>query len=59
MQNDGDLWEEVWNTVRNRGSWTIRVSKVKGHATQRVVDDGEAREVDKIGNYRSGEAADR
>eukprot|EP00973_Karenia_brevis_P056483 7856415-Karenia_brevis.AAC.1 len=32
-QCDGDLWEVAYKLIRDRGPYSIRVTKVKGHAT--------------------------
>ena len=37
LQTDGDLWEWFWNTLSARGADTVKVTKVKGHATQKQV----------------------
>ena len=29
LQNDGDLWQEVWTAIRARGADTVEVTKVK------------------------------
>ena len=41
-----------------RGLDTVRITKVKGHADEGMVLDGQVREVDTIGNDAADEAAD-
>ena len=41
-----------------RGSDTVRVTKVKGHADEGMVSDGRVRELDRLGNNAADEAAD-
>ena len=44
--------------LRLRGPDTVRVSKVKGHADEAMVHNGQVREVDRLGNNVADEAAD-
>ena len=37
---------------------TLRISKVKGHADEAMVLNGQVREVDRLGNNAADEAAD-
>ena len=37
---------------------TVRISKVKGHAREDMVDDGRVRNLDLLGNRAADEAAD-
>ena len=39
---DGDLWELFEQIVKQRGPKSVRITKVKGHATQEMVDEGKA-----------------
>ena len=39
---DGDLLAAIHYVMRLRGNDTVKVSKVKGHATQAMVDKGDA-----------------
>ncbi len=38
---DGDLWEMFAKAVEKRVPGNTRISKVKGHATQQMVDEGQ------------------
>ena len=40
LQVDGELWKTLWDLVWERGPKTTRVSKVKGHATSKMVAEG-------------------
>lgn len=40
MQRDGDVWAAIWNVMLAKGPTAIRVSKVKGHATEKDVTEG-------------------
>ena len=57
LQIDGDLWQLIWNGIQARGHDTIRVTKVKGHATDAEVQEGKCTEADKQGNDNSDDAA--
>ena len=37
LVSDGDLWASAWKLLNQRGHCSIRVSKVKGHATAEEV----------------------
>ena len=44
--------------LRSRGLDTVRISKVKGHADDGVIFDGQVRREDELGNDAADEAAD-
>ena len=46
-------------TVEEREPGCARISKVKGHATQEMVDEGKAQHEDKKGNDQADTGADR
>ena len=57
---DGDLWENFAEAVKQREAFSVWISKVKGHATQEMVDEGkveEEEEEEKKGNDESDKAA--
>ena len=55
---DGDLLILLRRMIDLRGSNTVRVTKVKGHADEGMVSDGRVRELDRLGNNAAVEAAD-
>ena len=55
---DGELWEVFADLVRTRGPQTAIITKVKGHATQEMVDEGKVEEEDMKGNSMADRAAD-
>ena len=55
---DGDLVALVQHTIQVRGRDTVRVAKVKGHATDDDVEPGRVRLADKEGNAEADAAAD-
>ena len=55
---DGDFLTVIQVIVRQRGSETVRISKVKGHADDEMVRTGRVRAIDKIGNDLADRAAD-
>ena len=59
LQGDGDLWQQFWQLVRARGANTVKVTKVKGHATEQQVEEGKVRTEDKEGNDNADQAADQ
>ena len=59
MMKNGDLWEVFTNIVLRRGPETAAISKVKGHATDEMVAEGQVRLSDKKGNDRADKAAEK
>ena len=55
---DGDLWELFEQLVKQRGPKSVRITKVKRHDAQEMVDEGKVRAEDKEGNEKADEAAD-
>ncbi len=49
-QIDGDLWQSLYNTLKAKGPGTFRATKVKGHATNAMVESGAVKPEDKHGN---------
>ena len=58
LVKDGDLPLLLERMLHLRGLDTVRITKVKGHADEGMVLDGQVREVDMIGNDTAEEAAD-
>ena len=58
QDKDGDLWEIFANIVEARGAHTVRLAKVKGHATVEMVESGQVDEEQKYGNDNADAAAD-
>ena len=54
---DGDLLCLIHRLLCLRGFDTVRVSKVKGHASEDMVVDGRVRDLDLLGNKAADEAA--
>ena len=55
---DGDLLDCIRRMVLYRSASSVRVSKVKGHATDAMVAEGKVRREDKEGNDAADIAAD-
>ena len=55
---DGDLLCLIHRMLVLRGLDTVRVTKVKGHASEDMVADGRVRNLDRLGNRAADEAAD-
>ena len=55
---DGDILCLIDRMLQLRGSGTVKVSKVKGHADDGMVLDGRVRDLDRLGNNAADEAAD-
>ncbi len=53
--HNADLWKELHALLEDRGRESVKVSKVKGHASRRDIRTGKVKLQDKIGN----DAADR
>ena len=52
-----DVWRTFWAVAEDFGLEAITVEKVKGHATQAMVDGGLCTEVDRWGNEQADDAA--
>jgi hypothetical protein len=50
MQRDGDIWQAIWRAALAKGPTSIRITKVKGHATDADVQEGRATAEQKAGN---------
>ena len=55
---DGDLLCLIHRMLLLRGLDTVKVTKVKGHASEDMVVDGRVRDLDRLVNRAAGEAAD-
>ena len=58
LVTDGDLLVLIPRMIDLRGSSTVRITKVKGHADGGMVADGRVRMLDRLGNNAADEAAD-
>ena len=58
LVKDGDLLATIHSMLCLRGFDTVQVSKVKGHATRTMVDNGDVRIEDLVGNNGADAAAD-
>ena len=58
LVKDGDLLATIHSMLCLRGFDTVHVSKVKGHATRTMVDNGDVRLEDRVGNNGANAAAD-
>ena len=56
---DGDLWEHAQRMLLRRGPESIQTIKVKGHATEEMLEIGKVKAEDKKGNDKADEAAGR
>ena len=57
LVKDGDLLATIHSILCLRGFDTVQVSKVKGHATRAMVDNGDVRFEDLVGNNGADAAA--
>ena len=58
LMKDGDLLATIHSMLSLRGFDTVKVSKVKGHATRAMVDSGDVRFEDLVDNNGADAAAD-
>ena len=56
-RSHADVWRQFWQVAYDFGIQGITVHKVKAHATQKMVDDGEVDAVDRWGNNQADDAA--
>ena len=59
LVKNGDLQQSIEEGVIQKGEGSLKASKVKGHATEEMVEEGKVRRKDKEGNDISDEGADR
>ena len=53
LHKDGDLWEQIWEAIHKRGLYNQQIRWVKGHATDKQVEEGISSQRDQYGNDRS------
>ena len=58
LMKDGDLLATIRSMLGLRGFDTVKVAKVKGHATRAMVHSGDVRFEDLVGNNGADAAAD-
>ena len=58
QEKDGDLWELFAKLVRQRGPNSVKITNVKGHATEEMAQQGKVKAEEKKGNDYADEAAD-
>ena len=58
-KNDGDLWGVFWKCCLTKGVNSIRITKVKGHATEAHIRNSLSNVRDKWGNDKADELASR
>ena len=58
LTKDGDVLTTILSMLHLRGFDTVKVSKVKGHATRAMVASGDVRPEDLVGNNGADAAAD-
>ena len=58
LMKDGDLLTTIRSMLHLRGFDTVKVSKVRGHATRAMVASGDVRTEDLVGNEGADTAAD-
>ena len=59
LVKNGDLWQSIEEAVLAKGPRSVRVTKVKGHATDEMVNEGRVKPEDKAGNDVADKAADK
>ena len=59
LQRDGDLWQQAWTAILQRGVESQDLRKVKGHATPKDIAEGRSNKIDAEGNDRSDKNADK
>ena len=57
LQIDGDLWEIFWMGLLVRGPFSVRITWVKGHATQADIASGRSTHENRKGNNHADDAA--
>ena len=55
---DGDLWQVFADLMKQRGSQSVWITKVKGPATKEMVEEGKVELDEKRGNDGADKAAD-
>ena len=54
---NGDLWQHFMKMIKAKGHRVVRTTKVKGHATEAMIEEGLVRKEDKQGNGEADKAA--
>ena len=57
LQRDGDVWEAFFEAILVKGPETNHLTKVKGHADEDDMKEGNATRKDQQGNDKADEAA--
>ena len=47
LEKNGDLWESIEEAIKEKGPRSVKITKVKGHATNEMVEEGKVRRQDK------------
>ena len=58
LRSDGDLWEHFYKSVQAKGTTAVKISWVKGHATDEHIANGITTLNDKEGNFKADQSAD-
>jgi ribonuclease HI len=58
LMHDGDLWEHFYKAATTKSSSAIKLTWVKGHATQKHIDNQVTTMEKKIGNDKADKTAD-
>ena len=58
LHSDGDLWELFHNALRAKTTQAVKITWIKGHATEKMVELGITTAVNMQGNARADEIAD-
>ena len=53
LQHDGDRWEIFWQAALSRGPSSIKLTKIKAHATDEHVENWTTTQTRKDGNDRA------
>ena len=56
---DGDLWQKLYDFVKNKGESTIRITNVKAHTDQEDVEAGRITFEERDSNNEADTAANR
>jgi hypothetical protein len=58
VTKNGDIWQKLWGAMLAKGSQSIKVTKVLGHATQEDIAQGKSTKDDLEGNHEADRLAD-
>ena len=58
LESDGDLWDLFHKALKAKNTKAIKITWIKGHATEKMVEQGVTTQANRKGNMKADEIAD-